>query len=129
MLDDWTSHAPDARTRDALLDLRAACTGLARHPMRAVRTFLRLRPQLRSRSYLAQHRIRLALERRIDIEITTPDACWRRPLRLEWNSLARTLDHARRDIFEQGRTDWDAIRARLVAKPTSDHGENALRLE
>jgi hypothetical protein len=100
--------------------------GGAAQPMRAVRTFLRLRPRLRRHSYLTQHRLRRALEQRIEIEVSTPHRCWREPLSLDWNSLPRTLSQVRRDLFERGQDNWDEIRLRLVLKPTPPHAEDPL---
>lgn len=116
VLDEWVRGVTSAGLRDALLDLRGACADLGRDPARTVRTFLRLRPALRQGSYLCQHRLRRALEQEIAIEINTPASCWRVPLRLEWNTLDRTLAAPRRQAFEHGDVDWDAIRVRLVPK-------------
>lgn len=112
----------NGRLRDALLELRTACAGIRWDPGRAVRTFLRLRPWLCRSSYLSQHRLRRALEQRVAIEIGTPETCWQQPLRLAWNSLDRTLAQARREVFEEGRFDWNDIRIRLIPKPLSSHG-------
>lgn len=126
VLDSWVAEVGSPELRDALLDLRGACGNLHRDPGRAIRTFLRLRPRLRRSSYLLQHRVRRALERRIEIEVSTPEACWRLPLRLQWDGLARTLAQPRRDAFENGSANWEDIRVRLVPKLEISHGQDSL---
>jgi hypothetical protein len=116
-VDDWMRDARDPMVRDALLDLRTACAEAPRRPLRAAKKFLKLRPLMRSRSYLDEHRLRRALERRLEVEITTPDACWTEPLDLSWSSISRVLEAPRRRAFEHGSASWDRIRVRLVAKP------------
>lgn len=101
---------------DALLELRAAMLDWRRRPQRAVDAFLRCRRLLARRDYLLQHRIRRDLEARLEVEITTPVHCARRPLRLRGRKLCALIDAERREVFEHSDVDWHRIRVRIVAR-------------
>ena len=120
-IDEWMQSTHSPQRRDQLLDLRRACLAAAHQPLRAVKTFLRVRKLLRQRSYLHEHRLRKALQRQIEVEITTPTDCWREPLDLTWSTIQRVFDAPRRRVFEQSSVSWDRIRVRLVAKTTPNH--------
>lgn len=126
-VDEWTQATRYPQVRDALLDLRRAYLDARRRPLLAVKKFLKLRVFLRQRSYLHEHRLRTALQSQIEVEITTPTACWCEPLDLTWPTIQRVLDAPRHRAFEQSLAAWDDIRVRLVAKnPQSAHGKNSL---
>jgi len=104
------------RLADALLDLRQALSEMRLRPTQAVAAYFRHRAEIESRDYMLIHRIRRELERQLELEFTTPTRCERRPLRLEGRRLPTLFGSVRREVFEQGESDWGDIRIRLVAR-------------